>query len=73
MKVHGAIVVTLTSVWALASHYKVLHLNFFFYIMGKALSGKLSCTGTGPVFSPTVSRSEMEITFLELVFLSMVG
>ena len=39
---------TLTSVsaWALASHFKVLHQNFL-YVMGKALSGELSCMGTG--------------------------
>ena len=52
MIVQGAVVVTLT--WALAtgwaSHFKVLCQRFF-YIMGKALSGKLSCTGTGLVDS----------------------
>ena len=41
MKVKRAIVVTLTWMWALASLFKV------FYVMGKALSGELSCTVTG--------------------------
>ena len=41
--VQGAVVVTLTSVLAWA-FFKV-----FFYVMGKALSGQLSCTGTGLV------------------------
>ena len=31
--------------WVLASHFKVLHQSVVFYVMGKALSGKLSCTG----------------------------
>ena len=31
--------------WAFASHLKILHKSFF-YVMVKALSGKLSCTGT---------------------------
>ena len=60
MKVQRVIVFTLTSssVWALASHFKVLlPISFFyvmnkvlsvymmkFYVMNKALSGKLSCT-----------------------------
>ena len=44
MKVQRAIVVTLTSAWV--SHLKVLH-RFFFYVMGKALSGELSCMGIG--------------------------
>ena len=39
--------VTLTLASALVSHFKVLHQSF--YIMGKALSGELSCTGTGLV------------------------
>ena len=45
MKVQRAIVVTLMS--ALASHFKVLRQSF--YVMGKALSSKLSCAGTGLV------------------------
>ena len=51
MKVQRAIVITLmlasASASALASHFKVLCLRF--YAMGKALSGELSCTGTGLV------------------------
>ena len=48
MKVQRAIVVFLTSAWALASHFKVLCQSFF-YVMGKVLSGELSYTGTGLV------------------------
>ena len=44
MKVQRTIVVSLMPVWALASHLTVLHQTFF--VMGKALSGELSCTGT---------------------------
>ena len=47
-KVQRAIVVTLMSAPALASHFKVLRQNYF-YVMGKALSGKLSGIGTGLV------------------------
>ena len=43
-KVQGAIVVTLT--WALASHFKFYD-RVFFNLMGKALSGNLSCMWTG--------------------------
>ena len=39
MKVQRAIVVTLTSAWALVSHFKIY--VKFFHVMGKALSGKL--------------------------------
>ena len=50
-KVQGATVVTLTSALAsvLASHFKVL--CQIFYVMGKALTGKLSCMRTGLVFA----------------------
>ena len=39
----------LESVWALASHSKVLRQSFF-YAVGKALSGELSCMGQGLVY-----------------------
>ena len=47
VRVQRAIVVTLTTASALASHFKVL--RQYFYIMGKALSGELFYTGTGLV------------------------
>ena len=46
-KVQRAVVDTLTL--ALASRFKV-YLSKFLYVMGKALSGELSCTGTDLVF-----------------------
>ena len=50
MKVQNAVVVTLTWIWALASHFKVSYQSFFvFFVMGKALSGELSCMETGLV------------------------
>ena len=48
MLVQGAIVVTQTSASVWVSHFKVLCQSFF-YVMGKALSGELSCTGPGLV------------------------
>ena len=54
MKVWRAVVVRLTSAlvfaWALLSHFKVLHESFF-YVMGKALSDKLSCMQTDHVIA----------------------
>ena len=44
----GTIVVTLTSTSASVAHLKVLR-QMCFYVMGKALSGELSCMGTGLV------------------------
>ena len=41
----------MTLIWVsmLVSQLKVLHQSVVLYVMGKALSGKLSCTGTGLV------------------------
>ena len=50
MKPQRAIVVTLTLASGLASHLKVIRQSFF-YVMGKALSGELSCMGTGLVLT----------------------
>ena len=55
MKVQRVIVVTLMSAWVLASHLKVLH-QIFFYVIGKALSGELSCMGTGLVLHVLTTR-----------------
>ena len=42
MKVQVAVVVTLMLVWAVGSHFKLLQQSISFFVIGKALSGKLS-------------------------------
>ena len=67
MKVQRAIVVTLTS--ALTSDFKVLRQRF--YVMGKALSGELYCTGTGLVLCDGSAVSgELSYMHTGLVLLS---
>ena len=68
MKVQRAIVVTSASAWAWASHLKVLRQSFF--VMGKALSGELSCKGTGLVNQ--YSRLLLSPLRMELVSLIIV-
>ena len=64
-RVQGAIVVTLTS--ALASHFKVLRQSFICY-GGMALSGRLSCTGTGLVFTKSCSTLTTLLVYEKLNF-----
>ena len=74
LPVQRAIVVTLTPAltWALASHFKVLCQSFL-YVMGKALSGELSCTGTDLVVSvSTDSNSFLAQSYLGLHFFASI-
>ena len=48
-KVKRASVVTFMSVFVWASYFKIL-CYFNYYVVAKALSGELSCMGTGLVF-----------------------
>ena len=58
----------------LASHIKVSHQGFF-YVMGKALSGELSCAGTGLVFIVTTKSQnpgpsfKMDLDFRNGIYL----